>query len=294
MTILRTEKLTKVYGKLVGLRDCTLDASGGEVLGLLGPNGAGKTTLLRMLVGLQKPTSGRAFVLNHDVSSNTTAVREALAYLPGDARLPPAFSGKNALRIWSGLHPRASLERSQQVAERLDLDLSRRVGLMSTGMRQKLALAVVFGIDAQLIILDEPTANLDPTARGEVIKLVLEARQAGRCVVFSNHVFSEVDEVADRVAVLSKGRLAQVTNIQSLRRHYRVTGILPAVVHDIPADYEITWNSQTAGNCRFEVKTQGSLVALLNWLSHQQVDDLRVEPIGLRSVYELAAGEESV
>lgn len=293
MTILKTEGLTKIYGKLVGLCDCTLDAGSGQVLGLLGPNGAGKSTLLRMIVGLQKPTSGRAFVMGEDIATTGTEVRKALAYLPGDARLPGGFIGREALSIWAGLHPRASLNRSQRVAERLELDLSRRVGLMSTGMRQKLALSVVFGIDAPLLILDEPTANLDPTARAEVLQMVVEERQAGKCVVFSNHVFSEVDEVADRVAVLSKGRLAQLSDIQTLRRHYRVSGILPAVAEDFPTEYDIQWINLSESMVRFEVRTQESLVSLLSWLAQHPVNDLRIEPIGLRSVYELAAGEST-
>ncbi|HAC91433.1 MAG TPA: ABC transporter ATP-binding protein, partial [Planctomycetaceae bacterium] len=158
MTLLITNNLTKAYGPVVGLRDCTLEAGAGEVLGLLGPNGAGKSTLLRILVGLIRPTSGRAQIMGHDVTLNTTDVRKALAYLPGDARMPQSFSGKEVLRIWAGLHPAACHERSLSVADRLDLDLARRVGLMSTGMRQKLALAAVFAVDAPLIILDEPTA----------------------------------------------------------------------------------------------------------------------------------------
>jgi len=229
--------------------------------------------------------------MGHDVTLNTTDVRKALAYLPGDARMPQSFSGKEVLRIWAGLHPAACHERSLSVADRLDLDLARRVGLMSTGMRQKLALAAVFAVDAPLIILDEPTANLDPTARNEVIQLVLEARNSGKCVLFSNHVFSEVDEVADRVAVLSRGRLAQISSIQSLRRHYRISGILPAKADNTPTGYDFLWHSLPSGGWRFEVKTQQSLLDLLGWLSRQAVDDLHVEPIGLRSVYEVAAGE---
>lgn len=291
MTLLITNNLTKAYGPVVGLRDCTLEAGAGEVLGLLGPNGAGKSTLLRILVGLIRPTSGRAQIMGHDVTLNTTDVRKALAYLPGDARMPQSFSGKEVLRIWAGLHPAACHERSLSVADRLDLDLARRVGLMSTGMRQKLALAAVFAVDAPLIILDEPTANLDPTARNEVIQLVLEARNSGKCVLFSNHVFSEVDEVADRVAVLSRGRLAQISSIQSLRRHYRISGILPAKADNTPTGYDFLWHSLPSGGWRFEVKTQQSLLDLLGWLSRQAVDDLHVEPIGLRSVYEVAAGE---
>jgi ABC-type multidrug transport system ATPase subunit len=104
-------------------------------------------------------------------------------------------------------------------------------------------------------------------------------------------VFSEVDEVADRVAVLSRGRLAQISSIQSLRRHYRISGILPARADNTPTGYDFQWHSLASGGWRFEVKTQQSLLELLGWLSQQAVEDLHVEPIGLRSVYEVAAGE---
>ena len=192
--LVATDTLTKRYGSFTALDRCSLTVHAGEIFGLLGPNGAGKTTFLRLLLGYILPTSGTARVAGFDCRRESLAVRSCTAYLPGEARLFRRMSGHAVLDFFADLRKECRRDEAARVAERLDLDCRRQVARMSTGMRQKLALAVVLATDALLLILDEPTANLDPTARAEVLKLVLEARAAGRTVIFSSHVLSEVEE----------------------------------------------------------------------------------------------------
>ena len=206
--IVMTSELTKRYGDFTALSNCSLSVVRGEVFGLLGPNGAGKTTLIRLLLGYLQPTSGKLSVDDIDPRIDGVALRRKVAYLPGDARLPRHMRGSSVLKFFAEMHPSGNLQRSEAVAQQLELDVRTRVAFMSTGMRQKLALAVVFGVDTPLLILDEPTANLDPTVRGNVLQLVLDAKRAGRTVMFSSHVLSEIEETCDRVAFLRKGLLA--------------------------------------------------------------------------------------
>ena len=167
--LVHTDQLTKRYGAFTALDTFSLDVPAGEIFGLLGPNGAGKTTLLRLLLGYITPTSGTASVLGFDSVRQSLEVKTRTAYLPGEARLFRRMNGHRVLDFFAALRPGCRREVAAGVARRLDLDCSRQVARMSTGMRQKLALAVVLAMETPLMILDEPTANLDPTARAEVL-----------------------------------------------------------------------------------------------------------------------------
>jgi len=236
--LVETLDLTKRYGAFTALDRCSFGVREGEIFGLLGPNGAGKTTLLRLLLGFIRPTSGSARVAGFDCVAESLAVRSHTAYLPGEARLFRRMNGVQTLDFFSDLRRDCRRDRAAEVARRLDLDCSRQVARMSTGMRQKLALAIVLATEAPLTILDEPTANLDPTARAEVLALVREARAAGRTVIFSSHVLSEVETTCDRVAIVRGGRLVHEQCIADMRRSHRITARLAGAWNAIPAELE--------------------------------------------------------
>jgi ABC-2 type transport system ATP-binding protein len=281
-----TEHLTKRYGGFAALDGCSVGVRAGEVFGLLGPNGAGKTTLLRLLLGYLAPSSGTARIAGFDCVSQSLEVRARTAYLPGEARLFRRMTGHAVLDFFSGLRRECSRAASGRVAERLELDCSRQVSRMSTGMRQKLALAVVLAIDAALVILDEPTANLDPTARAEVLRLVREARDAGRTVIFSSHVLSEVEETCDRVAILRKGRLVHEQSIEQMRRSHRITARLTGDLGDLPADLGRHVTVAHGDDGLVTMESGEPLTTLLGWLARLPLAEIRIEPIGLGGIYE--------
>ena len=284
--IVETESLTKAYPGVTALDDCTLTVNRGDVFGLLGPNGAGKTTLLRLLLGFLKPTSGRAKIGGLDCYHERVAVHENLCYLPGDARLFRTMRGYQVLRFFSEVRPSASLKKSLQVADRLELDLSRWVGFMSTGMRQKLALASCFSSKTPLIILDEPTANLDPNVRGEVMKMVTESKAQGSTVIFSSHVLSEVEDVCDEVVILRQGKLVHSQSMHELKRQHRIRANIKGELSDLPNALNGQLDIQHNSNGDLRIETPGELSTILQWLSEQPLDDVRVEPVGLRAVYD--------
>ena len=292
--IVRTVELTKAFGEFTALDRCSLSIPNGQVFGLLGPNGAGKTTLLRLLMGFMKPTSGHAFINSLDCHRQRTQVHRLVAYLPGDARLPRMMSGREALKFFCGLRPDADSARALQIADRLDLNLSRWVAFMSTGMRQKLALAIVLSIECPLLILDEPTANLDPTVRSEVIEMVAEAKSRGRTVILSSHVLSEIEEVCQRVGIVRGGRLVCDRSMHDLKAKHRIRGtqLAPGQPTVPPAEFTDAIEIRQLGN-ELVIDTSVELSKLLSWLEKISLGDLRIEPIGLRTVYEQFHGRNA-
>lgn len=315
--IVVTEGLTKRYGDFTALSDCSMSVAEGEVFGLLGPNGAGKTTLIRLLLGYLQPTSGALTIDGVDPRIDGVELRKRVAYLPGDARLPRHMRGSSVLRFFADMHPSGDLDRSLQVAETLELDIQTRVAFMSTGMRQKLALAVVFGVNTPLLILDEPTANLDPTVRANVLQLVLDAKQAGRTVMFSSHVLSEIEETCDRVAFLRKGKLAHRLTMKDLYQRHRITATMDSGVVDEATSSHRRVNeglvaSSTTSNLKLNIPddiasrihanvdgpsvsivTDGDLAPMLSWVDSLSLSQVRIEPLGLRAVYDAVhSGQE--
>ena len=284
--IVRTEKLTKRYGTLTALDRCDLTVDRGEVFGLLGPNGAGKSTLLRLMLGFIQPSDGRATIDGLDVAKQSVAVRRQVAYLPGDVRLFRRMKAKSVLRFFTRIRPHGDWQRACRMAACLDLDLSRRVAYMSTGMRQKLALAATLSAATPLVILDEPTANLDPNVRNEVGVLVREASREGRTVIFSSHVLSEVEESCDRVAILRQGKLVHTEEIAKLKRRHRIHARLEGQLPPIPKELEASLEIKTNQDDHIVVDTSDELSQALGWLAELPLSEINIEPLGLKYVYE--------
>jgi ABC-2 type transport system ATP-binding protein len=287
--IVCTWGLTKRYGNFEALTDCSVRVRRGEVFGLLGPNGAGKTTLIRLMLGFLYPSGGRCEIDGFNPLTDGVGLRQRVAYLPGDARLPRHMRGSSVLRLFADMHPGGDLARSRRIAQYLELDLRRRVAFMSTGMRQKLALSVVLGLDTPLLILDEPTANLDPTIRAAVMQLVIEARDAGRTVIFSSHVLGEIEDTCDRVAFLRQGRLAHELTMSELFQRHRITALPTESSIEVPPqlrDRVSVALVEQSKHSQLRIDTAGDLAPLLPWLDSLGLKQVRVEPLGLRAVYD--------
>lgn len=212
----RTEGLTKRFGPVVAVDDLTLTVPRGEVFGFLGPNGAGKSTTLRLLLGLVRPTAGRAEVLGIDIADVRRAHRH-LAYVPGDVSLWPKLTGAECLELLGNLHGGTDRARRDALVERFQLDPSKRARTYSKGNRQKVALVAAFATDAELLLLDEPTSGLDPLMEREFRACVGEAVAQGRTVFLSSHILGEVEALCRRVGILRSGRLVEVAHIDQLR-----------------------------------------------------------------------------
>jgi ABC-2 type transport system ATP-binding protein len=281
-----TEGLSKQYGGFSALSDLNMEIRKGEVYGLLGPNGSGKTTTIRLLLGLLRPTSGRAIVAGFDSWDQSLQVRGVVSYLPGELRLIGSMSGLGLLKFLCSLRGGDGLDRSVVIAERImKLDLRRKVRNYSTGMKQKLALSQAFADPVEILILDEPTSALDPSARADVLGLIVEARRAGQTVIFSGHVLSEVEEIADRVAIMRQGQLMHVEdmrNRQGLRLVLVKYGGEPPEA--CPDELQLTLKSREGNVDLFEHR--GEVGPLLAWLQSVNVVDLAIGTEDLKSLYE--------
>jgi beta-exotoxin I transport system ATP-binding protein len=219
----RTESLTKRYGRVLALDQLTLEVRAGEVLGFLGPNGAGKTTTLRLLMGYLQPTAGRARVLGLDAWRDRAAVHARTGYLPGDVRLWPRLTAREACGHLARLRGLGREPGTVDLAKRLDVDLDRPFRELSKGNRQKAGLLLAMLGDPELLLLDEPTSGLDPLVQQEFHHILRERAEAGAAVMLSSHVLSEVEHVADRVAIIRSGRLLMAESLATLRAKARHT-----------------------------------------------------------------------
>jgi ABC-2 type transport system ATP-binding protein len=215
--VIRTTDLTKHYGRTRALDGLNLEVRRGTVFGCLGPNGAGKTTTIRLLAGLLRPTRGSAEVLGLDPARDDDAVQARIGYLPGEFTAYADMTGEQYLRYLGNLRGGVDGESIALLAKRLDLDLSRRIGALSHGNRQKVGLVQAFMSHPDLLILDEPTTGLDPLMQREFLALVREARDDGQTVFLSSHILTEVEAVADTVAILRQGHLVVVESVEALK-----------------------------------------------------------------------------
>ncbi len=222
--IIRTEKLTKWYGKHRGVLDVDLQIESGEVFGFLGPNGAGKTTTIRLLLDHIRPSSGRATVFGIETTADPVAIHRRIGYLPGEFTLYDRLTGGQTLEYFAHLRGGVDPTYRAQLIERFDLDPSRRFKEYSKGNKQKVGLVIALQHRPELLILDEPTAGLDPLVQQSFFETLRELIVDGRTAFLSSHILSEVEKSCDRVAIIREGRLVKVDTVDALRdlAHHQV------------------------------------------------------------------------
>jgi ABC-2 type transport system ATP-binding protein len=215
---IETSLLGKTYGETRALVELSVRVEPGQVFGFLGPNGAGKTTTIRMLLGLQRPTTGEAQVLGLDAWAESVEVHRRVGYLPGELALYPRLSGRQHVDRFARARGERDLSFAGQLCERFAVVLDRPARELSKGNRQKLGLVLAFMHRPELLILDEPTSGLDPLMQDEFERLVRETVAEGRTVFLSSHGLDEVQRLADRVALIRSGRLVATDTVESLRQ----------------------------------------------------------------------------
>jgi beta-exotoxin I transport system ATP-binding protein len=210
------EQLTKDFGSVRAVADLSFTVEPGEVVGFLGPNGAGKTTTIRMLLDLIRPTSGRVEVLGTDPRRGGARLRRRIGYVPGDLAMYDRLTGRQLLEFVTSLRGAPSLVPAEELAGRLGVALDRPIGTLSRGNRQKIGVVQALAHEPELLVLDEPTSGLDPVSQRTFRALVREATSRGAAVLLSSHVLSEVQRIADRVAIVRAGRLVTIEPMREL------------------------------------------------------------------------------
>ena len=214
---IRTSGLTKRYGSTLALDGLDLEVHPEEVYGYLGPNGAGKTTTIRLLLGLHRPTAGRAELFGIDAWADPVAAHRRVAYVAGEPSLWAGLTGAETLEYLGRLHGSTDAAYRDALVERFQLDPNRKVRALSKGNRQKVQLIAAFATRADLLVLDEPTSGLDPLMEMAFRETVREAKERGQTVFLSSHILSEVEALCDRIGILRDGRLVDEGSLAELR-----------------------------------------------------------------------------
>jgi len=214
---IQTTGLTKHYGDVEALNDLDLTVEPGEVFGFLGPNGAGKTTMIRTILDLIRPTSGGAKILGFDSHEDAVEIRNHIGYLPSDVAMYSNLTGRDTLTYFANLRGGVDWGYVDQLADRLHADLTKKVGDLSSGNRQKVGIIQAFMNRPQLLIMDEPSSGLDPLVQRQFQAMMREVASEGRSIFLSSHTLSEVQRAADRVGIIRHGVLIAVETVSSLR-----------------------------------------------------------------------------
>lgn len=215
--VIETQDLTVYYGKHRGIVNVNLQVEKGEVFGFLGPNGAGKTTTQRVVLDVFPPSAGSASIFGLDCQKQGVEMRKRIGYLPGELALYTNMKAGQFFKMYEYLRgEKDSKGYWQELAERLNLDTSRKIGEFSRGNKQKVGIVAAFMNRADLLILDEPTGGLDPLVQQTVLDMVREVKAEGRTIFFSSHILSEVQAVCDRVGIIREGQLVAIETIENL------------------------------------------------------------------------------
>ena len=232
-------EVVKSYGRVRALDGLDLEVARGEVHGFLGPNGAGKSTTIRILLGILRHNAGTVRLLGEDPWSKAVPLHRRLAYVPGDVELWPGLTGGEAIDLFARLRGGVDRRRRDELIERFDLDPRKKGRTYSKGNRQKVALISALASDVELLLLDEPTAGLDPLMEAVFQDCIREAKDAGRTVLLSSHILAQVEALADRVSIIRSGRIVETGTLSELR-HLSRTTITVGLEHDVPALSEMT------------------------------------------------------
>jgi ABC-2 type transport system ATP-binding protein len=284
-SVIEVTGLTKSYGRRRGISDVTFAVSEGEVFGFLGPNGAGKTTMIRTLLGLLRPTAGRATIFGLDAWAEASAIHQGLSYVGSD----PAYLGD--LTAGQQLDYVARLQGLgrdawRHIADRLQLDPSVKIKKLSRGNRQKVGVVQAFMGEAPLIVLDEPSSGLDPLMQREFLALVSETRAAGRTVFLSSHNLPEVERSCDRIGIIREGRLIDISTVQALLAgHWRSVNL---VLSDPPppGSFEIPNVEVVSASARdVHLMVKGDANPLLRRLAQLDVRDIAITTPDIEDVF---------
>jgi len=298
---LSIQDLRKSYGRVRALRGLDLEVQREEIFGFLGPNGAGKTTTIRCLLDLIRPDGGTARVLGLDPQAQPVAVKARCGYLPGELALQDNTTVEGLLRYLDRLRGRrVDWAYVRELAGRLELDLKRPLKNLSKGNKQKVGVIQALMHRPELLLLDEPTAGLDPLMQQEVLALLREAKAAGATVFFSSHIIAEVEEVAERVGIIRQGRVVEVAEVSTLvhRALRRVTvrfkePVGASALAGLPGVTVLS--AEPAG---VVLQVQGEMDALIKALAAWPVADLETVRPSLEEVflayYQTGHGPEEV
>ena len=281
-------ELTKHYGKHRGINNLSFSVNQGEFFGFIGPNGAGKSTTIRTLMGLLKPTGGTASVFGLDCWRQASEIARDVGYLPSENSYYENMKVRELLQYTADLYGMDCKTKMKELADRLNLDLSRKIADLSLGNKKKVGIVSAIMTSPKLIIMDEPTSGLDPLIQQAFYDILKEENSRGATVFFSSHVLSEVQKLCDRVAILKEGQLIGIQSIKELRESgYKKVSL--SAKEAIPRDFfdlsGIANYAETADKTSVSFMYNGNITALIDKLHLLHLDDVLLEEPSLEEIF---------
>ncbi|MFC4770850.1 ABC transporter ATP-binding protein [Enterococcus hermanniensis] len=287
--IVSLQQVTKKFGHFEALKDITFTVNQGEVLGFIGPNGAGKSTTIRILLGMLKKTSGTAQIFGQDVWQEDTAIHQRLSYVPGDVYLWPNLTGGEIIDLLLRLNGQQRTEKTETLIQNFQLDPKKKARTYSKGNRQKVALIAALSQEADLYIFDEPTSGLDPLNERTFQQEVMRLKAAGKSILLSSHILSEVEKMCDRIAIIRDGAIIETGDLLSMRHLTRIKMTVRTEdsltgLEKLPGIYELKFSDSQLQNAEFSVD-RDQMDTLMRFLAERKLIDLISAPPTLEDLF---------
>lgn len=283
-TILEIKNLTKYYGKVLGVKNLSINLNEGEIFGFIGPNGAGKSTTIRSIMNLINKTAGQILINGQELTKDNTSLKEIIGYLPSEIHLYEDLTVKEMLDYHENFYKKNIHKRRCELVKRLKLDEKKKIEDLSLGNLKKVGIVLVFVHEPKILILDEPTSGLDPIIQQIFYELLLEEKQKGTTIFYSTHILSEVSKICDRVGIIKDGTLLKVETIKEIHnKNLTFVTIESQEVEKMIKDLKLNVLSKENNTIKF--KQELSPNSLINKLSKYQIDKLLIEEATLEDIF---------
>ena len=285
MGIIEVNKLTKYYGKARGIVDVSFSVEDGEIFGFIGPNGAGKSTTIRLFLSLIYPTSGEAKIFGKDCIKYGPEIRQDIGYLPSEVFYYEGMKVLDLLKYSASFYPKDCTQRINELADLMELDLKRKIEDLSYGNKKKVGIVQGLLHQPKLIVLDEPTAGLDPLMQQKFFNLIREENKRGATVFFSSHILGEVQKMCSRVAIIKEGSIINIQDIKTLQRdNYKKIRIQARELDEKRFEVDgVTKLAKEDGGLSFFFK--GDINMIMRLISEKEVSDVTIEEPTLEEIF---------
>ncbi|WP_251866134.1 ABC transporter ATP-binding protein [Enterococcus malodoratus] len=287
--VVSLSKVEKKFGKFQALKDVTFDVNKGEVLGFIGPNGSGKSTTIRILLGMLKKSGGQATIFGKDVWKDDTEIHKDISYVPGDVYLWPNLTGGEIIDLLLRLNGQKRTKKTEDLIEKFQLDPKKKARTYSKGNRQKIALVAALSQEAELYIFDEPTSGLDPLNEKSFQEEVMELKEAGKSILLSSHILSEVEKMCDRIAIIREGEIIETGDLTSMRHLTRMeitveTKMPLEGVEQLPGVHKVDFSEEVHQQAVLSVDRE-QMTQIMNFLAEKQIVNLTSTPPTLEDLF---------
>ena len=282
--VLEIKKLTKYYGKTLGVKDLSISLTIGEIFGFIGPNGAGKSTTIRSIMNLINKTSGKVFINGEEFTKDRIDLKKIIGYLPSEIHLYEDYTVKEMLDYHQKFYNFDISKRRHELLKRFDLNEAKKIEDLSLGNLKKLGIILAFMHNPQIVILDEPTSGLDPIMQQTFYELLKEEKNKGTTILYSTHILNEISKICDRVGIIKEGKLLKIETIEQLQnKNLNLITISSKQIDEILSELSVKTIFKSSNTIKF--KNNLSIDKLIKILSKYEIDKLLIEEATIEDIF---------